>query len=193
MISPDVVPEDITTEEAAAWFPEHLKHVAREMFEKVGEVRPLALLLCRRDPKTGLSYAKPRVVPMLIVDMSDDEAKSATAAAIRKAAQRGRAIRVGMMTEAWTLGMKKSATEAEFNDFIDDYKRNWAGRMDEHPDRIEIVNVSWQHRAIGTGMTYAEIIRTPGQRPHLAAWLDMPGGGLGAEGRFVEFMSAEDA
>jgi hypothetical protein len=215
VIAPDQFPDDLTGEEAAAWWPLHIKNTARGFFEKFGEVRPLAIMLCRRDPKTGLSYPRPRPVPVLITDMSNETAKENTAATLRKMAGKARAAGIGFMHEAWMLIHERAATAPpvepappgsipgypptadmpdDVKEFQDDYRANWAGRLEHHPDRAEVVIVTWQHRAAGTGGTYAEIVRgDANSKALLAAWRDdEPGPAYGIMGRFVDLLPPED-
>ncbi len=181
-------PGDLTSAEGAAWLPRHAKAWATRFMADGGEVRPMAILLCKRNPNTGLSFAKPQPIPVAVANMDGEEAKEATVRTIRKLAAKGRAFGVAWMTESWGLKWKPSKEENEA--VFEDYRRNWVGRLSEHPDRIELVTVTWQHRAVGSSGSSAEIIRDAGAPPRLGPWSP---DATDCEGRFVDFLPREDS
>lgn len=156
----------------------------------------MALFLCRRNPQTGLSFAKPQIIPVLVAEMEDEAGKQAVVASFRKMAAKGRAVGVGFMTEAWTVRaqLDHAAGTRKVDELIDDYNANWRGRLNEHPERVEIVMVSWQHRAGSGSGAMAEIVRGNSGKAVLQPWVDMrdqPGGGI--TGRFFDLLPREDS
>ena len=172
----DIPPPDLDLASAAGgeWFAEHMKQAASEIFNDRGKVHAMAVLIARRDPKTRLSYKRPRLYPCLLVGDGEGPArqeKRDLMAEVRKIAKRTDALAGGMMTEAWAA---PSLTQAE-------YRREWDGRLGEYPDRRELLLVSWQHRATGLGGAIAYIHRDGG-KPVLDEWEDVPvDGGLMVE------------
>jgi hypothetical protein len=153
-------PKDLTNEDGARWFVEHLKESARRLFDAQDEVAPMALLICRKNPKTRLSFAKPHILPVLLAGVGHGEMGGARQV-LRQLAQKGAAVGVGMMFEGWMT------TELRTKD----YAHKWEGRLEDYPGRVEVLNISWQHRARGIGQATAEIIRgTPGCKPSLGPW-----------------------
>jgi hypothetical protein len=57
---------DLATAEGARWFIDHLKEAAGDIFCANGELHFMAIVLARRDPKTRLSFAKVRLIPVLV-------------------------------------------------------------------------------------------------------------------------------
>ncbi len=188
--APNDFPDDLEGPAGAAWWPEHVKHWARKFFADNGIVRPMALLLCKRNPKTGLSFPKPMPVPIGIANMSTEDAKQAASDAVRKAAAKGRAFGAAFLSESWML-RASLAGGRKAEEAYREYMRSWRGRLEEHPDRLEVVTITWQHRAGGGSIWLAEIIREPGMKPFLADWMPQYAGSQAA-GRFFDLLPRED-
>lgn len=170
------IPEDLLSPEAAAWFPIHIKETAADIFARRGCITPMSVMIARRNPETRFSFRKPALIPTLLA-FDSHRAKRPAAEAMRKLAKRADAFAVGMMSEAWTAPINTP-----------EYYRGWEGKLGDHPERIEVLAVSWQHRLIGTGGAMADIIRDAGAPPRLGPWREMPLDG----GLLVEFLPAGD-
>lgn len=174
MNDPTPVPADLLAAEAAAWFPIHLKEWAARIFAQQGGLHPMAILIARRNPKTRFSFKRATLLPIGLA-LDSQESKGPLAEEVRKMARRSDAFAAGMMAEAWTTSGLST----------DDYLRDgWQGRLGTHPNRVEVISVSWQHRLAGVGGALAEIFRGTGGAPVLGPWQPIPVTG----GRMVEFL-----
>jgi hypothetical protein len=74
----------------------------------------------------------------------------------------------------WSIDRRKSQmSEAAF----EEEARRWADRVDQHPDRIEVIHISFEHRAwTGARMWQAKLKRHPKGRPRrLLPWSEIAG------------------
>jgi hypothetical protein len=154
----------------------HLEFMA-ETFLVQGEFQPMAAVLAKRDPKTRMTMAKPALIPVLSALMKSENDKDALAEAVVQMAARTEAFGVIMMTEAWML---RPGVEQKIDE--------WIGHIAEHPDSVEVLVLSYQHKHLGQGIAIADILREGGLR--LGPWRIHREGeqGLKASGRFADLM-----
>jgi hypothetical protein len=175
-------PPDLTNAEGARWFAEHLKEAAADFMRQRGQVNHMAVVIGTRNPKTRLKTAKPHLMPVLVAGIDDGNSKEGAVAAIKKLAAKAGAVAVGFMAEAWGAYQ----TEEEYQA----YRRTAMGTIHQHPKRIELLMVSWEHRAGTPRMGSAKAVinrHADGKFASLGPWEELPVEG----GRFVEWLEDE--
>lgn len=123
----------------------HQEWAARIMVEQ-RRLHRMAVLMCRRHPKTGLTQPRPVLVAVIQAKASDEEFTTA----VTRFARRGEAIAQLVASEAWMRLAWQSAA-----------------------DRSEVLALSFQHPQLGAGMCTAEVIRGDGGTVGVGAWTRM--------------------
>src|SRR5574338_142950 len=140
-------------EETAAKFREKSIEIMRTQ----GEHRPMAFLFATRDPETG--QPKDMLLPVIPQGSFDNEGKEVFSLTLRVLAYASKAGAVIFITEMWTV---PAASMAEV--------QQWAGRVHEHPNRVEALYMSVEHVRFGEKAFHAVIKRTPDGKPDLQPW-----------------------
>lgn len=114
--------------------------------------------------------------------------KDLAAAMIRAWLELEDAVRYIYMGEAWTIDQRtqNEALQAEIMAMAR------AGKLHEHPDRLEIVQIQGEDHEVGQILVQRRIIRPRNRKPYLGP-LEMvvePGDGVQSEGRMIGMLPA---
>lgn len=163
------------------WTPEQLRestekilaHV-RDKFTVDGGIRPVSYLFGTHNPKTGADETSILCAP--VFGSFDDEEKDIYANVLRQVAKDSQAIGILFVSEVWTLP-SELVTEEEI--------QKCGGRLDDHPNRQEVVYVSFEHQRNGTTFWTAPIVRE-NDAVTLGPWTEIKMGRR--VGRFVDIL-----
>ncbi len=152
---------DMLSVDGAKYFTETALSAARLVFERDGKIlRPLGMFIARKNPRTRVSYAQPRVIPWgVTTNEFDTMERDALSGWLKTMIRKSKAAAFCFTTEAWVLVGED-----------DPNARAWAGRVSEHPNRRETVFTSVEHIAIPPATYQAEIVRDHVGRPTLCSW-----------------------
>jgi hypothetical protein len=169
----------------------NLKASARARFFDTGEHRPIAYLFCTKHPETGEQMKAVSVMPNL--GTFDEEGKQQFNSIMKVLALGAGAEAILFISEVWMVHSEgKSREEAEA------LMREYAGRLGEHPDRIEQLMITLDHRKFGNLMWTAQILRddVAKDKPRLGPWkgtdewprAEGSKGKMQFEGRFINLL-----
>jgi hypothetical protein len=126
--------------DGAGWFVEHAKGTARDLFHQNKELRPMGLMLARRDVTTSKLLPEPTIIAMGFDPefMNDGNSKEALHLHLFRTARITEAFGFAFMYEGWTLRVRAAPGEKPTMP---------EESISQHPDRDEAVFVMVQHQA----------------------------------------------
>ncbi len=182
---------------------EQIRGHARDVFLSKGEHRPVSFLFTTKNPDTGAPEKSMAQVP--VFGKFDGPEKDAYSGALRALAEKFGAVGIIFISEAWFVKSEVDKNQ-DMKKQADDQVDEWAGRLHEHPDRVETLFLICEHSRFGSIMWTAEITRPGGDpkaKPDLKEWVGetenfgkeegKPGGGFRIQqGRFVHLLPQVD-
>lgn len=160
-------------------YSEEILEKIRSIFEKDHQLRPVSILMATVDPRTNEKLEEPQTIIILAQSMANEEEKIGYSNFIREISARSESIFVVFATEAWSVVSSTKEPLAE------DTLKKYAGRLNEHPSRQEIVMVTLDLALGGSSMWIAEIKRDGANTPTLGPWKNMMSNKESAEGKFA--------
>jgi len=171
---------DLSSEQGAHEWIEHLKQMATKRFRDEGRLETLVVMIATRDDKTGERLPAPTETLIFVGGdiMNAGDSKDRFAIWLRNMARRTDAIAFAHVAEVWVLE----------NVDIRPRNRSW----EDVPGRQEAISITAQHRALGdnTFSFSRRITRLPG-KVKLEEWKE----GRSVKGRFAGVLTsaAEEA
>jgi hypothetical protein len=141
--------------EALVSAKEHMEF-ARSNFNKYGFLVPVSFIFMQRNPETGVKLPIPMIAVVIPAEgISDPEERKHYSASVRDLVVKGHALGVLGVYESWTVEGGLTLEEAQ----------KWSGRLNEHPNRSEVLQALYYHVASGFQMWRSVISRVEGQAP----------------------------
>jgi hypothetical protein len=163
---------DPASEDGARIFADEAKQCAADLFQRHGEIKmPIVFLLARRDPKTRLSFKRPRIATCVFTPdfVENCESKDGLVEMIRCASARAEALGIAFVYEGWFL-RQNFKTEEEGERLRRAYV---SGMVENNPEKQEALMVVVEHKAFeGSFAHMAEILRDHVGRPTLAGFAE---------------------
>ena len=159
--------EELTwTKEEVLERVEYYKQFARDTFLRDGNHITISFLFTTKNLETGEDGKSMEMVPLL-GGFTSEESKDAYSQLIRFMAHALNGVGIIFISEAWLL-----KTMAQEGLTIEQASRKYAGKVHEHPDRVEVLWVICEHVRFGTLTWMAEILRPngPDQPAGLGPW-----------------------
>lgn len=156
---------------------EKFREQARSNLETHREHRPVAFLFATFNPETRKD--EDCIFPVIPDGAFDERGKAIFAASLRLIAHASKATGVIFITEMWAL--PKATSE--------DVKK-WAGRIHQHPERVEVLYMSIEHTRFGEKSWTAEIKRLQDEKPLLQPWVEQTW--TKSAGRFTHLLPPVD-
>jgi hypothetical protein len=176
---------EIQTNDDAVAFAKTQKDFAADFLKEVGELRPMVALLVTRDPRTRADLDRPMLLPIAYgggarTYEEECKAKDMFADFVRKMARELGAVGAAFMSEVWMARPRK-------NESVDDVYKDLPRGLEDHPERVEAVIITVEHRALeGRQTTYiGRIERNGADEPKVLDYEEMPGC---FEGRFANLL-----
>jgi len=158
-------------------FMEKLLAMVKENFRRDGSLMPVAFVMVRRNPKTGVKFAAP-VSITIPAHFQNDEDKERFASIIRQIVQDGDAESVIIVSEHWYADPKIAMRWRETH-----------GSLEGAPGVREVIGVTEERRGAITSWS-SEITRTE-RGASLGPWKKNVSTRKSVEGRFVGFLDPE--
>jgi len=163
-------------EGALAWVTE-MQTMLKTDFETNGQLVPVFVVFAMKNPETNAMLAEPELI--FLPPLPD---KDLMAIGMRAVCEVTNAVGMLFAVESWSV-QGKYDEEKKISKEIDE----WVGRLSEHPDAIEVVNIIFEHRAVGSMMYMARIARDDQGIPSLGPFEQMDQ--TRSEGRFVNILA----
>jgi hypothetical protein len=159
-----------------------LFRITSEIFEKEGELHPVAHLAIRMDPESGKQLDRPGIMTVMCPSLENDRAKDMWVHAIRQLCAEHHAVAAVVVNEAWMVQADPSEV---------DENGQMKVRPADHPKRIEVVTMMVEHAKFGTEIWSARILRD-GDNASLGKFSkgfdDSNVNPTGISGRFTQFI-----
>lgn len=143
---------------------------AKTNFEKDGVIVPAAFVFGTMHPETGRDFPNGFGVIYLTPEMDfNDRGKNVFATMVRYVAEKSKALGLIFITECWTVYYSADKDLREFQEY-----RDSGESLENHPDRIEQVILSLEHKTGDRAWT-CEIMRDQAGVGKLSdSWKEMP-------------------
>ncbi len=129
---------------------------AKRMLESRGCLRPQCIVVARRDPETGTRFESPVIMPLGLFGDDGPEGRNAFAHVIATWAIASDALAAALIIEAWHVRASGEREVYALRRWVADH----GGSVADHPLKIEVVQVTWEHALIGLEYWQAPIERT---------------------------------
>ena len=175
-------------DDVAAWI-EFIKRKIAQMFNDIGALEPIAIIVPTVHPDTGERMDVPAMFIVPYEGEVTEMGKSGFAELVRALFKDVKAVAVAFAGEAWAVERElKNGDAEEQNKMVNEL----TGRVADHPEKIEVVILTVEHRLMAPKCYMSNILRSE-ERAVVAGWSDKSDLLTHSGGRFANFLEQNHA